>query len=221
MQDVNNARFDRVKLIFGDDFDKIFGKKVLVCGLGGVGGMCFDALYKNGVDVNGIDFDSFELSNQNRQLHSQNVGLKKAEVFASFYGAKCYGEKITKDFLQTHKDEFQKYEVIIDCVDDIDAKVELAFFTHFNKIKFFSSGGGAKRLDISKIKIADYDKTYGDALCKKFKLELKKRDFRGKFKMVFSDESPACSSLGSFMPVTASFGLNLASLCINYLRKKQ
>ena len=215
-----NKRFDRTRLIFGDDFEKIFDKKVLVCGLGGVGGICFDALYRNGIDVNGVDYDIFEPSNQNRQIHSNNVGDKKAAVFEEIYNKKCFDFKISKEFFEKFSNELKKYSVIIDCVDDVNAKVELAFFTHFNKIKFFSSGGGAKKLDISKIKIANYDKTYGDTLCKKFKTELKKRNFSGKFKMVFSDEQPACVELGSFMPVTASFGLYLASLCIDYLRKK-
>ena len=62
-------RFTRIKWLFGDEnFNKFSQLKVLVCGLGGVGGVCVDALFRTGFkNFVLIDADSFELSNQNRQ----------------------------------------------------------------------------------------------------------------------------------------------------------
>ena len=77
--------------------------------------------------------------------------------------------------------------------------------------------GGARKIDSTRIKVAPVFKTYGDALAKKFRYELKKSGFKGSFDVVFSGEEPRCKNLGSFMGVTASFGLNLASLLIRKL----
>jgi tRNA A37 threonylcarbamoyladenosine dehydratase len=60
--------------------------------------------------------------------------------------------------------------------------------------------------------VKDIWKTYGDKLAKKFRYELKKAGFKGKFDVVFSPEEPKCIELGSFMAVTGSFGLTLCSL---------
>ncbi|MEE6538228.1 ThiF family adenylyltransferase, partial [Campylobacter jejuni] len=61
----------------------------LVCGLGGVGGICVDALYRSGFkNLTLIDADKFEITNQNRQIHKtsdivfesfQNIATKAHE----------------------------------------------------------------------------------------------------------------------------------------------
>ena len=82
-------RFTRVKWLIGEElFDKITTLKVLVFGLGGVGGFCVDALYRTGFkDFTFIDEDSFEATNLNRQLHSEHIGQAKADVFfANLWG---------------------------------------------------------------------------------------------------------------------------------------
>jgi len=40
------ARYDRVKLLLNDDFDKLVDAKVLLLGVGGVGSFCLDCLYR-------------------------------------------------------------------------------------------------------------------------------------------------------------------------------
>lgn len=212
-------KFARSKILFGDDYEKLRSKKVLICGLGGVGGACFSSLARTGIYVVGIDKDIFEESNQNRQLHSENVGLSKAKVFSDFYNLPCYQFNITKDsiseFLNNHN-----FDLVIDCIDDVKAKCDLAEITNERKIAFLSSGGAAKRIDPTKIKIANWDKTKMCALAKAVRLELKKRKFNGKFKMTYSEEEPKCQGLGSFMGVTASMGLLLSSLAIDKLLKE-
>ena len=213
-------KYTRVRWLLGEEeFNKISKTKILLCGLGGVGGVCADALFRSGLsDITVIDSDSFELTNQNRQLHSENLAQKKAEVFARIYGFKAIVARIDEKFLASFNT--LEFDVIIDAIDDIKAKVALANSADLKKQIYISSMGGARKIDSTRIKVAPVFKTYGDALAKKFRYELKKSGFKGSFDVVFSDKEPRCKNLGSFMGVTASFGLNLASLLIRKLLEK-
>jgi len=208
-------RYSRCKSLFLDDFKKIQNAKILLLGVGGVGGFCLDCLSRSGVrDITIVDYDTFEISNQNRQLGSQNLDQIKVEYFKENYeNIKTICEKVTP--LWCEKFDFSSYDLVIDAIDDMSAKVALA-----NEVgeKLISSMGGAKRLDPTKIKIDSIWKSSGDSLAKKFRYELRKSGFDGDFMVVYSDEEPKCSDMGSFVGVTGSFGLALCSLAIDRLR---
>ncbi|WP_086235543.1 ThiF family adenylyltransferase [Campylobacter devanensis] len=209
-------RFTRSRWIFGDKFQKLQDSKVLVCGCGGVGGVCIDALYRSGVGhITAIDCDKFDITNQNRQIGSENIGEYKTDVFARLYpGLKRVNLKLTPSVISEF--DFSEFDLIIDCIDDIPAKVAIAKIC---SKRLLSSMGGAKRLDPTKIKVASIWKTTNDPFARKIRYELKKAGFKGDYKVVFSIEAPNCVNLGSFIGVTASFGLNLASLAVNRLIK--
>lgn len=214
------TRFTRVKWLIGEElFDKITTLKVLVFGLGGVGGFCVDALYRTGFkDFTFIDEDSFEATNLNRQLHSEHIGQAKAEVFSQIYGGKGIVKRVDSAFLREFS--LQEFDIIIDAIDDIPAKVAIVGVVDTQKQIFVSATGGARKLDTTKISIAPLCKTHGDALAKKFRYELKKAGLKANFEVVFSDEKPICKELGSFMGVTGAFGLALASLVLRKVIKK-
>ena len=211
-----NAEFrcTRVKWLIGEElFDKIATLKVLIFGLGGVGGFCVDALYRTGFkDFTFIDEDSFEATNLNRQLHSEHIRQAKAEVFSRIYGGKGIVKRVDSAFLREFS--LQEFDIIIDAIDDIPAKVAIVGLVDTQKQIFVSATGGARKLDATKIAIAPLCKTHGDALAKKFRYELKKAGLKADFEVVFSDEKPICKELGSFMGVTGAFGLALASLVL-------
>ena len=212
--ELSKTRFTRVKWLIGEElFDKIATLKVLVFGLGGVGGFCVDALYRTGFkDFTFIDEDSFEATNLNRQLHSEHIGQAKAEVFSRIYGGKGIVKRVDSAFFREFS--LQEFDIIIDAIDDIPAKVAIVGLVDTQKQIFVSSTGGARKLDATKIAIAPLCKTHGDALAKKFRYELKKAGLKANFEVVFSDEKPICKELGSFMGVTGAFGLALASLVL-------
>ena len=207
-------RFDRVRLLFEDKFAKLQGKKVLLLGVGGVGGFCLDSLYRTGIkDITIVDFDIFEITNQNRQLGSEAIGESKVKRMKELYtGIEGYNLKITPEWVAEF--DFSSYDLVIDAIDDMPAKVAIAVKC---SNKLISSMGGAKKLDPTKIEIVDIWKTYNDGLAKKFRSELKKIGFKKKFDVVFSSELPNCKDLGSFVGVTGSFGLALSSLAIKKL----
>lgn len=215
-----NDRFTRVKWLLGEDnFSQLSQKKILICGLGGVGGICTDALFRSGLcNLTLIDADRFEITNQNRQLHSEHIGEEKAKVFEKIYGARGIVSRIDVEFLENFN--LSEFDLIIDAIDDIPAKVALVKRVDFSRQIFISSTGGARKLNPTRIKMVSIFKTHGDALAKKFRYELRKAGFKGDFEVVFSDESPHCKNLGSFVGVTASFGLALASLALKKLLQK-
>jgi len=60
---------------------KLSSFKVLVCGVGGVGGICNELLVRTGIgNLFTIDCDVFELTNLNRQIHSSLDVLEKSKI---------------------------------------------------------------------------------------------------------------------------------------------
>ncbi len=198
----------------GDDFDKVQGAKILLLGVGGVGGFCLDCLVRSGVrDITIVDFDTFEESNQNRQIGSDNLGAVKVTHLQTLYpNVKTIEVKITPEWCERF--DFRPFDLVIDAIDDMAAKVALANRVHE---KLISSMGGAKKLDPTQIELTSIWKTHGDPLAKKFRYTLKKSGFNGDFLVAFSPELSRCKDLGSFVGVTGAFGLTLCSATIRKL----
>lgn len=208
-------RFQRCKLLFGDDFNKIKNAKIILFGIGGVGSFCLDALYRTGVkDITIVDFDKYEITNQNRQIGSEAIGEKKVEALKKIYP--CINpiyKRVAKQWVENF--DFSSYDLVIDAIDDIDAKVALA---HKSYKKLISSCGGAKRVDPTFVNIDKIWKTTNDPFAKKFRYELKKSGFKYNFDVVYSKELPKnIKDLGSFVGVTGTLGLTLASLAVKKL----
>ncbi|MSN95650.1 tRNA threonylcarbamoyladenosine dehydratase [Campylobacter sp. FMV-PI01] len=214
-------RFTRLRWLLGEEnFEKLQSAKVLVCGCGGVGGACIEVLYRSGIiNLSIVDKDIFEITNQNRQIGSENLGAKKVEVFADkFSGIEPIYSLIDDEFIDNF--DFNKFDFVIDAIDDVGAKVALAnkiVNNTTNKTKFVSSMGGAKLLNPALIKITNIWQTHTNPLAKKFRYELKKSGFKKDFDVVYSTEVPNCKKLGSFMGVTATFGNFLASYVVDRL----
>jgi tRNA A37 threonylcarbamoyladenosine dehydratase len=213
-------RHDRVKELIGNDnFTKLQASKIIILGVGGVGGYALDCLYRSGLDKNNItiiDYDRFDITNQNRQIGSELPSSQdrlKTEVLNELYPRiTTINQKLDIEYIQNF--DFEPYDIIIDAIDDINPKIAL-ILKHHKKI--ISSVGSAKRLDPSYIKYIDIWKTTNDPFAKKLRYELKKQNFTKKFKVVFSDELPLTKEMGSFVGVTGSFGLKICSLVMQKL----
>lgn len=201
-----------------DGFEKLKRTKVLVCGAGGVGGACIEVLCRSGIgEVVVIDRDKFEITNQNRQIGSENLGMKKSEYFSKKYpNARGICAFIDSEFLGNF--DFGEFDFVVDAIDDMRAKIALAKRLGESG-RFIASMGGAKKLDATMIELASVWQTSVDPLAKKYRYELKKAGFKGDFPVVFTKETPNCVSLGSFMGVTATFGNFLASWVVREILK--
>jgi len=213
------VRFERTKMLVGEEgFESISSAKILLLGVGGVGSYCLDCLYRTGVrDITIIDFDTYDESNQNRQLWSeQHCGESKILSLKEHYPEIIAIEKRI-DAEWVHEFDFEPYDLVLDAIDDTQAKLALAQKCYK---KLISATGSAKRLDPTKIEVATIWKTHGDRFASKIRYELRKRRFTKKYPVIFSSEPPLVKVKGSFMAVTAAFGLTMCSVAVKKLIEK-
>lgn len=211
--------FERlVPLVGQDNLEKLSKVKVLLVGVGGVGGTCLDALVRSGIkNITIMDGDTFVVSNLNRQVLCtlDAIGRLKVDV------AKEKMELINKDvnikklpfFLNEETiDYLEEYDYIIDACDDVKAKLLLMEYAEAKNIEIISSMGTGKRLKPSEVVITRLDKTEGDPLAKKVRTLARKKNLNLKIPVVTSKELPMTSgstvSSSIFVPSTA--GLHLA-----------
>jgi tRNA A37 threonylcarbamoyladenosine dehydratase len=210
-------RFERCKTLFGDDgFNKIQNSSILILGVGGVGSYALDCLYRSGVEnITILDYDSYDITNQNRQIGSEKIGMLKIDRLQELYpNIKTINQEMNMQWVKDF--DFDPFDIVIDSADTSRVKIELA-----KKIykKLIMSVGSAKRYDSSKIEVASIWKTHGDRLAKKIRTELKKSKFDRNFTVVFSPEEDKCKDKGSFVGVTGSFGLMICSEVIKKILK--
>ena len=214
--------YDRTKLLI-DDLDKIKKLNICICGLGGVGSYTFETLVRCGVgNVTVIDNDKIDITNINRQLLALNstVGMYKVEVASK--RAKDINkevniieikEKITKENINELLNT--KYDYILDCIDDVTAKLEIIKYAKKNNIKIISSMGTANKLDPTKIQISEISKTTMCPLARKIRQELKKIGISD-LKVVYStEESIKNKGLGSVPYVPSIAGIYITSEIID------
>lgn len=210
-------KYDRVKLLLNEDFVKLQNSKIILLGVGGVGSFCLDCLVRSGIaNITIVDFDTYDESNQNRQMWSElHLGESKVKSLKKHYpDVKIIDVRIDEQWIRDF--DFEPYDVVLDAIDDTKAKLALAQKCYK---KLISSFGSAKRLDPTKVEVADIWKTHGDKFGSKIRYELKKRGFNKKYKAIFSSEEVVTKEKGSFMGVTATFGLTMCAEAIKFLRK--
>jgi len=205
-------------MLLGSDFERLRNAKILLLGVGGVGSFCLDCLHRNGIhDITIIDFDTYDASNQNRQMWSElHEGESKVKALQQHYPEiKIMDLKITPEWVETF--DFEPYDLVLDAIDDIHAKLALAQKCYK---KLISATGSAKRLDPTKIEVATIWKTHGDRFASKIRYELKKRRFSKKYPVIFSTEPAHTKVKGSFVGVTGAFGLTMCSLAVKKILDK-
>ena len=215
---------ERTETLLGETaMSRLRNLHVAVYGLGGVGGWCCEALVRSGVGrLTIIDDDVVQPSNLNRQCcaTSKTVGMKKAEAMKARLkeiDPDADVIAISERFVPGMKPV--ACDVIVDAIDSVDCKFALIMEAKIAGIEIVSSLGAAKRLDPTKVELKRFSKVEGDALARALRQRIKalaksspvplpKIDFL----CAVSSEAPApIDSLGSMMPVTAAFGLALAS----------
>jgi tRNA A37 threonylcarbamoyladenosine dehydratase len=212
------VKYERIRSLLGDDFSKLQNAKILLLGVGGVGGHCLDCLSRSGVGhITIVDFDTYDESNQNRQMWSElHEGEIKVEALKAHYPhIKTINAKIDEQWVWDF--DFDEYDLVLDAIDDIKAKLALAQKCYK---KLISSLGSAKRLDPTKVHVDDIWKSHGDKFGSKIRYELKKRGFNKKYKVIFSSEHAKVKEKGSFNAVTGTFGLVMCAEAIKKIVSK-
>ena len=204
-------------MLFGEEnFAKLQKAKILILGVGGVGGHALDCLYRSGVThITILDYDTYDETNQNRQIASEAVGETKTKVLCELYpDIQTIHQQMDMAWVESF--DFTPYDIIIDAADTTKVKIEIAKKQYK---KLIMSLGSAKRYDTSKIEVASIWKSHGDALGRKIRNELKKAKFDRNFTVVFSPEEDKCKDKGSCIAVTGAFGLTICSEVIKKILK--
>ena len=205
--------------------------RVIIFGVGGVGSWCCEALVRTGVGhITIVDPDKIAVSNINRQLQATLNSVNEVKVEALKRHLLTINrdveiETLEKFYSSETSREFNldSYDYVIDAIDSLQSKLDLIIHASNSKATLFSSLGAACKVDPTRVKVADISKSFGCKLGRVVRKGLHRRNFSGKFKVVFSDELIGdCSQLeddkqvnGSLLHITGIFGFNLASLVIN------
>lgn len=223
--------FDRWKLLIGEDsLNIIKNKKIMIIGVGGVGGECVISLIRSGIEnIVIIDHDVVELSNINRQViaYHSTLGKKKVDVLSNIIKDINPNIKVSKyDLFLTEEniDEVmsnEKPDYIIDCCDTIKTKKAIIRKAIDYNISFISSMGTGNKLDPSKLEIADIKKTDICPLAKIIRKWAKEENIKEKIMVLYSKEIPIYKGevVGSSSFVPNAAGLYIASYVIKDLLK--
>lgn len=209
----------RTRMLIGDGADLLRSAKVIVFGLGGVGGYVAEFLARAGVGCIGlVDNDTISRSNFNRQLLATkgSEGVSKtraaAERIASVnpdVAVREYNMFFTKD----SELDLSEYDCCADCIDTVSSKIELAVRCE-GVTKLVSCMGTGNKLR-AHFKAADIYSTSVCPLARVMRRELKRAGVKS-LRVVYSEEQPLGNTLdegGRHIPGSISY-VPAAAACV-------
>lgn len=241
-------RFTGTKKLYGDEaFGNFQQAHVMVIGVGGVGSWAVEGLARSGVGrLSLVDMDVIASSNINRQLPAltSTLGHDKIQVMAE----RC--REINPQIQLNLIDDFlakeniadilsTKPDVILDCIDDIPAKIALILHCRFHKIPLIVSGGAGGKIDPTQIRVTDLLRTTQDPMLAKIRYQLRQHGIcknpKEKFGVtcIYSEEQAKltaqscasaglhCGGYGSAVSVTSSFAMFAVAEVLKKLQKKR
>ena len=189
-------QFSRTELLFGKEaMNKLANSKVIVFGVGGVGGYVVEALARSGVGaIDVVDNDIICLSNINRQIiaTTENVGNYKVDEIKKrilSINPECKVNAHKLFYMPENADnfDFSQYDYVVDAIDTVKAKLQLALQAKNASVRIISSMGAGNKVNPVGFKVADLYKTSVDPLAKVMRREGKKLGIK-KLKVVYSEE---------------------------------
>lgn len=190
--------FSRTELVLGKDaLHKLNKSHVIVFGLGGVGSYAVEALVRSGLGkITIVDNDKVCLSNLNRQLIAlqSTIGLDKVDATEKRImdiNPQCVVTKLKMFYLPETADQIDLsvYNYIVDCIDTVTAKLELAVRAKKVGVPIISSMGTGNKTHPELLRVSDISKTIVCPLARVMRRELSQRGIKH-LKCVFSTEEP-------------------------------
>lgn len=232
--------FYRTAMLLGEEAeDRLSGAHAVIFGVGGVGGHCADALARSGLgNITVVDSALVKASNLNRQICAtkDSIGMRKVDAMekhiesVSDCRVNAVNNFVLPENIAALLPDDNDYDVIIDAVDTVRAKLAIIERASALGIPVLSSMGAGNRLDPTKVRIADIYSTSIDPLSRVMRRELKKRGVPA-LTVVYSveepikpfipapdpDMKPNAPASAEFVP--ACFGLALASEAVKLILK--
>lgn len=191
-------QFSRTELLLGKAaMEKLKNSRVAVFGIGGVGGYTVEALVRSGVGtLDLIDNDKVCLTNINRQIYATRKTIGKYKVDVAEERCKDINPDVVINTYKTfympetaEKFDFSLYDYVVDAIDTVTGKIELAVNAAKAEVPIICSMGAGNKLDPSSFEVADIYSTSVCPLARVMRYELKKRGIK-KLKVVYSKEKP-------------------------------
>ena len=225
---MKDERFFRTAMLLGEEaVDKLQESRVMIFGLGGVGGYACEALARAGVGHLFLcDFDTVSVSNINRQILADDstVGQKKTAVAAkrvlSIHPNACVTEA------DVFVDEANVGEMIaafaphyiIDAIDSVPSKLALVAAAKAADVPIVCCMGTGNKLEPEKLTIADIAKTHTCPLARSVRTQLRARGI-DHVDVLFSTEKARTPKIpvvenGRTVPASVSFVPSVAGLML-------
>ncbi len=250
-------RFQGTQTLYGESaFDAFTTAHIYVIGVGGVGSWVAEALARTAIGcITLIDLDVLVASNVNRQLPALDSNFGQSKIAAMADRLREINPKVNvhlvDDFLTPDnvlsllpsRDEVKaaalenRSIIILDCVDDMSAKIAISLHCRFNKLKLICAGGAGGKTDPLKITVSDLKDSYQDPLLARLRHKLRHEkginsQLKEKFgiKCVYSTEPPhinkdrqsgglRCGGYGSAVVVTSVVAMVMVSETLQMLTK--
>jgi len=228
--------FERsIQLLGQAAFERLQTTRVILFGVGGVGGWCAEALVRTGLGhLTLVDFDEVNPSNINRQIvaTSDNIGCSKVEEMRKRLmtinpDLDCIAEHTRYNIGTCNDWNLADYDYVIDAIDSVDDKLLLIHRATAaideatgKRPTLLSSMGAGRKTDVSQIRISEFSKVEGCPLARSLRRKIRDSVINGhslapqrKFQCVWSPEISAES--GTIAPIVGVFGMTLANLVIH------
>ena len=228
-----------LRLIGPEGVRRLASARVLVVGVGGVGGYAAEMLARTGVGhLTLVDADCVSVSNLNRQLiaTATEIGKAKVDLFETRF------RDINPEIEVTALRQFVtpenvgellsgSYDFVVDAIDTVAPKVALLSHCLRERIPVISSMGAGGRTDVTKVGYFDLWETREDGLARAVRQRLKQQGLRRPLKVVASTEAPRQgavikldernkrSSYGTTAVIPSVFGIYLGAYVIDKLIK--
>ena len=157
------------QLIGSDGFRALQEARVIVFGVGGVGGWCAESLLRTGIrHLTLVDFDVVDRTNLNRQVVAthDNIGQSKVIEMQKRLLSICPDADVQAIERQYNAEtaasfDLAQYDIVVDAIDMVDCKALLLYNATHTGCKVFSSMGAGRKLNPQNIRTAEFWKVQG------------------------------------------------------------
>lgn len=211
-----------IQLIGKDSFDALQRTRVILFGVGGVGGWCAETLLRTGIgSLSIVDFDRVDITNINRQVVAIHKNIGESKVIemqkhllnivptADIQTIECEYNIDTADTF-----DLKQYDIVIDAIDMIECKALLLHRATQAGCKVYSSMGAGRKINPQNIRTAEFWKVKGCPLARALRTHMRKNNLLpfSHINCVYSEE--IASEHGTIAPVVGVFGMTLAAMVI-------
>lgn len=238
---MSTPALSRVERLLGaDGLAQLAQARVILFGVGGVGGWCAEALVRSGIGhLTIVDPDCVDVTNINRQLPAttRTVGRPKVEVLRERLleiSPLCSIQALQERYTAGADFQLGSYDAIVDAIDSLTDKANLILEASACPGAFFSSMGAACKMDPTKVRVGEFFAVRGCPLGAALRKRLRKNGTlpAKKFLCVYDEEvlpnrgpelDPGPGKAianGTLAPITGIFGFTLAGLVIRHIAGK-